>query len=81
MKIGVYPGTFDPITHGHTDIIRRSLRLFDKVIVAVPPSPSKHPLFDLAERVEMVQLVTKDLARVEGTLQRLAAALGQHVGS
>ena len=48
MKIGVYPGTFDPITHGHTDIIRRSLRLFDKVIVAVAaPSPSKHPLFDL----------------------------------
>ncbi|TLY30540.1 MAG: pantetheine-phosphate adenylyltransferase [Nitrospirae bacterium] len=66
MKIGVYPGTFDPITHGHTDIIRRSLRLFDKVIVAVAaPSPSKHPLFDLTERVEMVRLVTKDLPRVE----------------
>ncbi|HKW86602.1 MAG TPA: pantetheine-phosphate adenylyltransferase [Nitrospiraceae bacterium] len=65
MKIGVYPGTFDPITHGHTDIISRSLRLFDKVIVAVAPSLSKHPLFDLTERVEMVRLVTKDVARVE----------------
>lgn len=65
MRIGVYPGTFDPITHGHTDIISRSLRLFEKVIVAVAPSPGKHPLFDLAERVEMVRLVTKDLPRVE----------------
>lgn len=65
MTIGVYPGTFDPITHGHTDIITRSLRLFDKVIVAVAPNPGKRPLFDLAERVEMVKLTTKDLPRVE----------------
>ncbi len=65
MKIGVYPGTFDPITHGHTDIIRRSLHIFDQVIVAVAPSVKKGPLFDVAERVEMVRLVTKDLARVE----------------
>ena len=65
MKIGVYPGTFDPITHGHTDIIRRSLRVFDKVIVAVAPNPAKRPLFDLAERVEMVRLVTKELAHVD----------------
>ncbi len=65
MKIGVYPGTFDPITHGHTDIIRRSLRVFDKVLVAVAPNPAKRPLFDLAERVEMVRLVTKDLAHVD----------------
>lgn len=65
MTIGVYPGTFDPITHGHTDIIARSLRLFDKVIVAIAPNPWKHPLFDLRERVEIARLVTKDLARVE----------------
>lgn len=65
MKIGVYPGTFDPITHGHTDIIVRSLRIFDSVIVAVAPNPNKHPLFDLVERVEMVQTVTKELGRVE----------------
>ena len=65
MKIGVYPGTFDPITHGHTDIIRRSLRVFDQVIVAVALSPTKRPMFDLAERVEMVRLVTKELAHVD----------------
>ncbi|HSB44775.1 MAG TPA: pantetheine-phosphate adenylyltransferase [Nitrospira sp.] len=60
MKIGIYPGTFDPITHGHTDIITRSLRVFDKVIVAVAPNPAKHPLFNLTERLEMVELVMKD---------------------
>lgn len=65
MKIGVYPGTFDPITHGHTDIILRSRRVFDKVIVAVAPNPAKHPLFSLAERMEMVKLVTKEMADVE----------------
>ena len=65
MKIGVYPGTFDPITHGHTDIITRGLRVFDKVIVAVALNPSKHPLFDLADRVEMVKLATKEMAHVE----------------
>lgn len=65
MNIGVYPGTFDPITHGHTDIITRSLRVFDKVIVAVAPNPGKSPLFDLVERVEMVKLATQDLAQVE----------------
>ncbi len=65
MKIGIYPGTFDPITHGHTDIITRSLRVFDKVVVAVAPNPAKHPLFDMAERVEMVKLVMKDLGQVE----------------
>lgn len=67
MKTGIYPGTFDPITHGHTDIITRSLRVFDKVIVAVAPNPSKHPLFNLAERLAMVQLVMKDLDQVDVT--------------
>jgi pantetheine-phosphate adenylyltransferase len=65
MKIGVYPGTFDPVTHGHTDIITRSLRVFDKVVVAVAPNPAKHPLFNLAERFDMVQLVMKDIGQVE----------------
>ena len=67
MKIGVYPGTFDPVTHGHTDIITRSLRVFDKVVVAVAPNPSKHPLFNLADRLDMVQLVMKDIGQVEVT--------------
>jgi len=65
MKLGVYPGTFDPITHGHTDIIERSLRLFDKLIVAVALNPRKRPLFSVAERVEMVELVIRDLPNVE----------------
>ncbi|NJL17538.1 MAG: pantetheine-phosphate adenylyltransferase [Nitrospira sp.] len=67
MKIGIYPGTFDPITHGHTDIITRSLRVFDKVIVAVAPNPSKHPLFNLPERLDMVTLVMNDLEQVDVT--------------
>lgn len=65
MKIGVYPGTFDPITNGHTDIIVRSLRVFDRIIVAVALNPSKRPLFDLTERVDMVKLVTKDIPHVD----------------
>ena len=65
MRIGVYPGTFDPITNGHVDLIRRSLRLFDKVYVAVALNPQKHPLFDLAERVDMARTVTKELPHVE----------------
>ena len=65
MRIGVYPGTFDPITNGHVDLITRSLRLFDKVYVAVALNPQKHPLFDLAERVDMARTVTKELPHVE----------------
>ena len=65
MKIGVYPGTFDPITNGHTDLITRSLQVFDKVIVAIALNPSKHPLFDLNDRVEMVKLATKTVSNVE----------------
>lgn len=55
MRIGVYPGTFDPITNGHLDIIRRGSKLVDKLIVAVARNAGKGPLFSLDERVEMVQ--------------------------
>ena len=55
MTIAVYPGSFDPITNGHMDIIRRALALFDKLIVAVYEKPSKRLLFSLEERVDMVQ--------------------------
>lgn len=65
MRIGVYPGTFDPITHGHTDIIARSLRVFDHVIIAIAPNPRKTPLFDITERVEMAKIALKDVAHVE----------------
>lgn len=64
-KIGVYPGTFDPVTHGHIDIIKRSLKVFDKVIVAVAPSPQKAPLFDVNERVFMIQEATREFKNLQ----------------
>ena len=57
--IGIYPGTFDPITNGHIDIIERGQKLFDKMIVAVAENPQKKPLFDVAERIEMIKGATK----------------------
>jgi pantetheine-phosphate adenylyltransferase len=82
MKIGIYPGTFDPITHGHTDIITRSLRVFDKVVVAVAPNPAKHPLFNLADRLEMVKLVLSDLEQVEVTcFDGLLVSYVEHSGA
>ena len=59
MKIALYPGTFDPITNGHIDILERGLELFDKVIVTVAKNSSKAPLFDEDERVEMVKEVIR----------------------
>jgi pantetheine-phosphate adenylyltransferase len=63
-KIALYPGTFDPITNGHFDIIERALVLFDEVIIAVADSRDKRPMFTLNERIEMAQLATKELERV-----------------
>jgi len=54
-KIAVYPGTFDPITNGHLDIVDRALDLFDKVIIAIAVNPKKDPIFDLEERVAMIE--------------------------
>lgn len=64
-KIGVYPGTFDPVTYGHIDIIKRSLKVFDKVIVAVAPNPQKAPLFDVKERVFMIQEATREFKNLQ----------------
>ncbi|OBW96103.1 pantetheine-phosphate adenylyltransferase [Gallibacterium salpingitidis] len=61
----IYPGTFDPITNGHLDIINRAAALFPKLIVAVAASPSKKPMFSLAQRLEMVQAATANLTNVE----------------
>ena len=61
----IYPGTFDPVTNGHADLIGRAAKLFDEVIVGVANSPSKRPLFDLAERVQLVQQVTSQLPNVK----------------
>lgn len=61
-RIGLYPGTFDPITFGHTDIISRATKLFDKLVIGVAVNRDKGPLFSLEERVEMVQ---QELAKIE----------------
>ena len=64
-RIGVCPGTFDPITNGHLDIVSRSLKLFDTVIVAVAVNPQKAPLFDIKERIEMSQAATQGWSHVQ----------------
>ena len=63
----IYPGTFDPITKGHLDLIDRAAKLFDKIVIAVADSPKKKPLFDLADRVRMAEEVTAHLDNVEVT--------------
>lgn len=61
MRVAIYPGTFDPITNGHMDVIKRAKKLFDKVLVAVALSEEKRPMFDSDTRVEMVQAAIKDM--------------------
>lgn len=65
MKHVVYPGTFDPITNGHIDLVERACRLFDKVTVAIAASTKKNPLFTLEQRVEQVTKVLAHLDNVE----------------
>jgi pantetheine-phosphate adenylyltransferase len=65
VRIGVYAGTFDPITYGHIDILRRSLRIFDRVSVAVAENPKKEPLFTIGERMDMIRESVRDLRNVE----------------
>jgi pantetheine-phosphate adenylyltransferase len=63
--IAIYPGSFDPITLGHLDIIKRGHQLFDRVIVAVLSNPNKQPLFAVAKRIEQIKKCTADLPNVE----------------
>lgn len=63
--LAVYPGSFDPLTNGHVDIITRGARLFDKIVVAILVNSEKSPLFSMAERVEIAKDVFKDLPNVE----------------
>jgi pantetheine-phosphate adenylyltransferase len=65
MNRVIYPGTFDPITKGHGDLVERAAKLFDQVIIAVAASPKKNPLFPLEKRVELVREVTRHLPNVE----------------
>ena len=65
MKIAICPGSFDPVTKGHVDILERSSKLFDKVIAVVLVNPSKTPTFTTEERVELIKRVTKHIPNVE----------------
>lgn len=64
-RVAIYPGTFDPITRGHEDLVRRAASLFDKLILAIAESPSKQPRFLLVDRVEMAQEILADVKNVE----------------
>lgn len=61
----LYPGTFDPITNGHTDIVRRAARLFERVVVAIAANPGKTPAFSLEQRVAMARAALKDIGNAE----------------
>ena len=80
MTSVIYPGTFDPITNGHLDIIERSAVIFPRVLVAVANSPSKKPLFSLEERMELVRQSVVHLSNVEvfGFSDLLANVIKQH---
>ena len=65
MNIAIYPGSFDPITNGHLDIITRGAKIYDKLIVAVLVNVDKNCLFSIEERVELIKRVTKDIKNVE----------------
>jgi pantetheine-phosphate adenylyltransferase len=67
MPAAMYPGTFDPITNGHYDLVRRAAGIFDRVVLAVAANPGKAPLFTLNERVELARIVLADLPNVEVT--------------
>lgn len=64
-RVAVYPGSFDPITNGHIDIVKRGLTLFDRIIIAIMHNPSKKTLFSIQERMDMIQETFEDEPRVE----------------
>ena len=83
-NIAVYPGTFDPVTYGHIDIIKRAARIFDKVIVAVAHNDEKSPLFSVSERVSMLRDSVKGMKNVvvddfEGLVVNYVRRKGSHV--
>ena len=84
MKSAVYPGSFDPVTYGHIDIIHRAAEMFDEVTVAVLDNVAKRPLFSVEERVKMLEMVTNDIPNVRvdsfrGLTIDYARQIGTHV--
>ncbi|MGB8957085.1 MAG: pantetheine-phosphate adenylyltransferase [Tumebacillaceae bacterium] len=84
MRIAIYPGSFDPLTLGHLDIVQRSAKAFDKLVIAVMVNPAKNPLFTLEERVELIREAVKHLPNVEvdsftGLLVHYAEAKGANL--
>ena len=79
MKTAIYPGSFDPITFGHIDIVERASTLFDKVILGVAESQSKNPLFSVEERIELIAEIFKDNEKIEvlGYSQQLTVDLAR----
>jgi pantetheine-phosphate adenylyltransferase len=64
-KIAIYPGTFDPITHGHLDLVKRAIRIFDEVIISVAPSQKKQPLFTVQERLVLIKAAIKGFRKTK----------------
>jgi len=81
-KIAVFPGSFDPITSGHEDLVRRALPLFDKIVVAIGTNSQKKSLFPLEQRLRWLELVFEDESKVEvGQFENLTAHYCQRIGA
>jgi len=81
-RIAVYPGSFDPITHGHVNLVERALAIFDKLIVAVAHNPNKSSLFSVEERLEMIQVALKNDPRVTvGSFEGLLVDFAEKQGA
>ena len=82
MKTALYPGTFDPVTLGHLDIIRRAAGVADKLVIGVLPNSAKHPWFSVEERIELIKKVTGDLSNVVvESFDGLTVDFGKSIGA
>ncbi len=77
MRLAICPGSFDPVTNGHVDIIKRSSTMFDEIIVAVFQNPNKKPFFSMEERVEMLKMATQDIPNVK--VEAFSGLLNEYV--
>ena len=81
-KVALYPGTFDPLTNGHLDIIRRCVHLFDRTVVGVAKNPTKEPLLSVTERVEILKETTEEFPNIEiGVFEGLTVHYAEKIGA